>query len=77
MVDVAGKTDTQEMYEHWSEVKGHAASMMQQAHDLGNFGGELKPADKERRVGVFKAEHSDCAICLAFEGNLPKPVEHC
>ena len=72
MPDVDGNPDTQEMYDHWNEEKTAAASMMQVARNLGEFGTDFTAASKTRRVAVFKSTHPDCAICQSFAGNLPR-----
>ncbi|MCH8940366.1 MAG: hypothetical protein IIC27_04495 [Chloroflexi bacterium] len=71
MPDLDGNPDTQEMYDHWNKEKVAAASMMNQAHDLGQYGRDFKESVKVDRVAAFKTAHPDCAICQAFAGNPP------
>jgi hypothetical protein len=75
MADINGNPDTQEMYDHWNLEKGTAVRMMNEAHDLAEYGADFKATVKAARVAAFAVVHPDCDICARFAGDLPAPRE--
>lgn len=75
MADIDGNPDTQEMYDHFNEVKQAAVKLMDEAHVLATFGDDFSVVAKAERVAAFTTAHPDCELCRTFAGNPPAPVE--